>query len=287
MQDIRIRLMVADDLSGADHLRRLAGWNQRLSDWVRLLKFAPAGCFVAIRDGIVVGTVTTTAYGKTLAWIGMMLVHPEHRRHGIGTRLMHQALQCLRDQNVGCIKLDATPAGFPLYQQLGFVSEWTLTRFQRLAGSERMPGHPGTKNTRVLKEADWRAVEEIDTRAFGISRVDLLRDLAKDSRRALVYPADGPVLGWGMLRPGTNADYLGPVTCSCDEGPISLIAALLGAGGDRSVYWDVPDQSAAAQAIARQCGFTPVRPLTRMRLGSEIPVLQPRAQLAIADPAIG
>jgi predicted N-acetyltransferase YhbS len=216
----------------------------------------------------------------------MMLVHPDHRRRGIGRRLMEQALQSLHHKKVKCVKLDATPAGFALYQQLGFVSEWTLTRHQRPAGNEVMFPR-GAANTRGPAEADWRTVEEIDAKAFGARRAGLVRSLSMDSRAALVWPAEGPVLGWGLLRPGANADYLGPISCSRDEGSTSLAMALLCAAGDRSVFWDVPDQNPAAQATALQFGFTQIRPLTRMRLGAENVASNPRAQFAIADPAVG
>jgi len=114
------------DLAAADELRRLAGWNQKPRDWQRLLAFEPRGCFVALRNGAVVGTVTTTVYGTALAWIGMMLVHPEHRRTGIATRLMNRALEYLNHRKVSGVKLDATPAGQPVYEKLGFVPEWRL-----------------------------------------------------------------------------------------------------------------------------------------------------------------
>ncbi|HEY5910881.1 MAG TPA: GNAT family N-acetyltransferase [Verrucomicrobiae bacterium] len=279
--------MAETDLPGADGLRRLVGWNQTPEDWVRMLRLEPDGCFVATRDGLVVGSVTTTAYGQTLAWIGMMLVHPKHRRQGIGRQLMRQAIQSLNAKKVRCIKLDATPAGFPLYQQLGFVSEWTLTRHQRAAGHAAAPGAAVAPDTRDLRETDWAAIEESDTRAFGVCRADLLRSLVQDSRRALVWPANGPVLGWGLLRPGANADYLGPLVCANDEGSISLAGALLCAAGDRPVFWDVPDQNLPARGAAQRFGFAPVRPLTRMRLGPEIVSNDPRSQFAIADPAVG
>jgi predicted N-acetyltransferase YhbS len=287
MRKIELRLMTEEDLQGADNLRRLAGWNQTAEDWARMLRLEPTGCFVAALGGAVVGTVTTTTYGHALAWVGMMLVHPELRRQGIGTRLMQQALRSLHDKKLQCIKLDATPAGFPLYQQLGFIRDWTLTRHQRGALSRALPEHDVAPNTRPLTESDWSKVAELDTRAFGACRVDLLRSLARDSRRAIVWPAEGPVLGWGLLRLGTSAEYLGPVACSKDEGSLALVAALLRGTEGRSVFWDVPDQNIAAQAGAREFGFTPVRPLTRMHLGKENVFNAPGAQFAIADPALG
>ena len=267
--------MTAGDLPGADELRRLAGWNQTLGDWQRLLSLEPDGCFVATENEQLVGTVTTTTYGQTLAWIGMMLVHPNHQRHGIGTRLMQQALEYLRNRGVRSIKLDATPAGQPLYEKLGFIPEYNLTRYCRQLERPREP-FPGCRS---LSDNDWPMIDEIDTIAFGARRSRLLRGLAQQSHCALVWPAEGPLRGFGILRAGANADYLGPVVCNGAEGASALVEALL----SPSVFWDVLDQTAV---LASRFGFRPVRPLTRMRLG---PLLasRPEWQLAIADPAVG
>src|SRR5438477_13073544 len=115
MDDLTLRMMEERDLPQTDYLRSLIGWNQTLSDWHRFLSLEPQGCFVAVLNSEVVGTVATTSYGRELAWIGMMLVHPDHRRKGIARRLMLRALEYLKGKEVQCIGLDATPAGQPLY----------------------------------------------------------------------------------------------------------------------------------------------------------------------------
>jgi len=283
---ISLRRMTEADLPTADALRQRAGWNQTLGDWRRTLRLEPRGCFVAVVSGEVVGTVTTTAYGPALAWIGMMLVHPEHQRRGIGTQLMRQALEYLRERGVACIKLDATPAGRPVYEKLGFLPESTLTRWQRPSSSTQTP-EPITEGTRELTEAVWEAVDIMDQADFGASRARLLRSLAHDSSAALVWPDRGRVVGYGMLRPGSNADYLGPIVCSSDAGRLALAAALLGRAGDHSVIWDVPDQNEPAKTTAQRFGFVPLRPLTRMCLGQNLVIGNPGAQFAIADPAVG
>ena len=84
--------------------------------------------FVALMDDDLVGTITTTSYGTELAWIGMMLVHPDFRRRGIATALMKAGLDYLRGGGVRCMKLDATPAGQPVYEKLGFQPEWSIER---------------------------------------------------------------------------------------------------------------------------------------------------------------
>jgi len=128
---IRLRLLTARDLPFADAVRAAAGWNQTLDDWRRFLALEPEGCFLAEWEGKPAGTATTLIHGPELAWIGMVLVHPDSRRRGIGQALLRHCLEHLRQRGVGCIKLDATPLGQPVYERLGFRSEWTLARWER------------------------------------------------------------------------------------------------------------------------------------------------------------
>ena len=51
MERVSLRQMTDSDLQAADELRRLAGWNQTLEDWRRLLWLEPRGCFVAAQEG--------------------------------------------------------------------------------------------------------------------------------------------------------------------------------------------------------------------------------------------
>jgi len=285
MEAIALREMRQEDVPAADALRQLIGWNQTEEDWRRMLRLEPAGCFLALKAGVVVGTVTTISYGTALAWIGMMLVHPEHRRQGIASRLMIRAIDYLRAKGIDCIKLDATPAGKPLYQQLGFVSEWSLTRWQRPqtpAGAA-----PAATSTRPVQLKDWREVEELDRAAFGTARTQLLRSLDVINCTAHVWPVEGAVKGWGMLRRGANACYLGPLACLSFEGTEALVRSMLSAANGRPIFWDVPDQNEAAKAFARRFDFVPVRPLTRMYLGPNVAPSDLGVLHGIADPALG
>ena len=61
------------------------------------------------------------------------MVHPDHRGGGIGRRLMEQALEHLSGRRVVSMKLDATPAGKPLYEKLGFITELVIQRWEGVA----------------------------------------------------------------------------------------------------------------------------------------------------------
>jgi predicted N-acetyltransferase YhbS len=287
MNDFQLRRMIESDLPAADRLREIAGWNQTLNDWRLLLALEPKGCFVALQRAEVIGTVTTTTYGRTLAWIGMMLVHPDHRRGGVGTSLMGIALESLKNAGVQCVRLDATPAGRPLYERLGFVSEWSLTRHERSVMQTSDRNEYSCSVVRDFSEGDWPAVEALDARGVGLARTRVLRDLARHCRRAVVGEADGRVVSWGMIRPGAKADYIGPIAGEAVPMVSPLMAALVRHARDRLVVWDVPDDNEAAVLLARDFNFRPVRQLTRMRRGATTVAGDPRRQFAIADPALG
>ena len=201
--------MAETDLMFADRLRDMAGWNQRLQDWKRLLRHDPQGCFVAEWHGQPAGTATTTTYSKDLAWIGMVLVDSDMRRRGIGKALLMQCIEHLRQSGVGCIKLDATPLGRQVYGPLGFVSEWSLSRWQTTELSvcpERIEtaSDPGS---RPLDSGDIGCVADLDACAFGVARNRMLSLLATQSETRVHRDGAGRIVGYGMLRPGQRAYY--------------------------------------------------------------------------------
>jgi creatinine amidohydrolase len=92
---VALRRMGEGDLPAAMRLCGLAGWNQLEADWRIFLESHPEGCFVAVHQGRVAGTVATVNYANRCAWISMVLVDPDFRRMGIATRLMHAAIESL------------------------------------------------------------------------------------------------------------------------------------------------------------------------------------------------
>ena len=265
-----IRPLTPDDISGALELCRTAGWNQLHQDWSRLIRYEPEGCFAAEVDGALVGTVTTTSYGTDLAWIGMMLVHERYRRRGIATELMNASLEYLDDRSVQCIKLDATPLGRPVYERLGFQAEWS---FQRWECQEI--GKPVDRATEFLVGAQF----DLDRVAFAADRTAWLKEVAKDSA---VCVRDG---GFGMIRPGAVATYLGPVVAASPELALDVIDQLLQGTRSGPVFWDVMNEQAAT--IAASLGFSPIRDLTRMWMGKRLVSPPMNLQFAISDPGTG
>ena len=282
---IRLRCLTRADLPFADSVRALEGWNQTIQDWERFLAMEPDGCFLAEWEGRPAGTATTIIYGPELAWIGMVLVHPDFRRKGIGRALLRHCIDYLQNRDVRCIKLDATPAGKAVYEALGFREEWTLTRWQRGGPGPATSSGEGITDLRV---AGLGTVEQLDSPAFGISRQRLLQALAVQCRQALVLRSErGSVPGYGLLREGSRALYLGPVVADTTDGAIRLVRTLLEGNHDNAIFWDIPDRQSSAVSWAAENGFKAQRSLTRMFLGGNVvPGLHEKV-FAIAGPEIG
>ena len=131
-------------------------------------------------------------------------------------------------------------------------------------------------------------MEPLDAAAFGCSRRRVLEPLLKQSRCALICETEaGKVAGYGLLRDGSLASYLGPVVAASHAAGVSLVKVLLSRAGERSVYWDIPDENLAAIALARKFGLAAQRALTRMYLGENATPGDPLRQIDIAGPEVG
>jgi GNAT superfamily N-acetyltransferase len=193
----------------------------------------------------------------------MVLVHPDYRRRGIGRALLEQCTRHLQARGVRCIKLDATPLGRTLYQDLGFQDEWTLRRW---VGRVKHPlAERPEARLRPWRESDAASVALLDTTAFGVPRGRLLGGLVNQSCAAWVLEAErGSIAAYGLLRRSARVAYLGPVVANTVAAGRRVLVALLNGCVGPVICWDIPDPNRAAVIVAEELGFRVERPLTRM-----------------------
>jgi GNAT superfamily N-acetyltransferase len=258
MSEARIRLLTPADLPQAVRLSTEAGWNQTPSDWLRLLTLEPAGCFAAECDGEVAATATAVRYGSRLAWIGMVLTREPYRGRGLATRLMRRTLEYLEQAGVACVKLDATDAGRPLYERLGFRGEYPVERWVR-DGEPGVAPPPGQRPVPPLDD-----LLPLDQEAFGADRAALLGLL-----RAAGEGCRGAD-GFALDRPGRRRRHFGPCVARGEEAARRLACDFRERHGFEPALWDLPPQHAAAAALAAELGFQPARRLLRMRRGAPL-----------------
>jgi GNAT superfamily N-acetyltransferase len=263
MGNWNIRGLRVDDLPEALTLSTSAGWNQRLEDWQMLRRLASESGFAAVSVGRVVGTALALDYGG-FAWIAMMLVEPGYRGRGLGARLLEAALSSVPANRV--IRLDATPAGRPLYMRHGFEDESTLARSVAPATRPDMASGPGAVTVRQLTPTDLARIASHDAGMFGGDRSAVLAwALEAAPQYARVVDGDGTPPQYAFGRPGRLFNQIGPVVATDAVAAAALVTAALTAATDRSVIIDAYDAGSSFVAWLRDCGFAGERPFFRMR----------------------
>ena len=266
---MRLRTMLEADIPGGMRLKEISGWNQTDQDWRRFLDASPNGCFVAEVDSRVVGTAATIPYEEKFAWIGMVLVDPEYRGRGIGTRLLQETITYLDETKIPAMKLDATPQGKPLYEKLGFVTEYEIERLILERHPEQLLNSPPTGAQHRLSKSHLEIVIAADRELFGADRSGLLKSLDRQAPElTFAVLNNGELQGYVFGRKGSFADHMGPLMATDVGACRNLIAAFLQVSAREILVVDCLKSHSFAGDLLRQLGFRYSRPLTRMFRGS-------------------
>jgi len=231
-----------------------AGWDQTIHDW-RLLLGRSHGVGVRSPAGKLVATGIALPYSANFGWIGMILVDASHRRQGFATRLLSRLTSELIDKGLVPM-LDATPAGKPVYESLGFAAIEGISRWRRAGSTTVLRRHQALE--------DLQKIAALDCEAFGADRISLLHSLADRADSAVVVDAD--CSGYAVCRQGRTGTHIGPIVTRDLSRLPNLITATLKLA-DGPVIADIPDRATLARDTFRASGFTIERALTRMALG--------------------
>lgn len=245
----------------AEAFVRQAGWNQVDADWRLMLSFGKG--WGMSRDDRLIGTVVALPYGKQFGWISMMLIDKAEQGRGIGRQLMQTAL-AEWDKEGRIAALDATPAGKPLYEKLGFREAYTISRFA-CEDCEISPATgPEGLEIRPLNATRFPDVIDRDLSVFGADRAHVLANLmGRKPELALGAFRDGKMLGYAFGRDGRIATQIGPIISNSTNIATSLLRACrTHAPGPLRI--DVPKAKADFVDVLLRSGFKAERDLFRM-----------------------
>lgn len=279
----KIRDLLAGDLDQAMSLSVNEGWNQTENDWKFVIGDPDVTAIAALHNGVIIGTATAIVYKNKVAWIGMVLVEKSFRGQGIGRMLLTNILGRLK--NVGSVKLDATQAGYPLYQKAGFLDEYQVFRMI----------NPGIKDILVqctgiinIDPEGFREVRDFDKTNFGADRSVVLNNFYNNySSKAFLLKKDGMLRGYILGRDGRKFNYLGPVCASSTADAISLISEALKQLANQPVALDVPEDKSELIKWLESAGFEKQRYFVRMYLRSNTHSGQVENQYLISGPEFG
>jgi len=283
---VNLRPFTVDDVSFALAQTVREGWATN-PEWFRLyLRHDPEGSLIAEVSGRPVGMVTTTRYADA-AWIGNLIVLPDHRRRGIGYGLMSSARELLTATGIRTVRLEADPPGIGVYRRLGFRDELESLRFFL------DPARPAPATARAdpapepLTEAALPAVADFDRPRFGDDRARMLRLLLEVAETGYLLRRGGCVAGYLMVLGTRSGLQIGPWIAADAAAAQALLEAALHHAAGRRVRVGLPVLNRAGCELLRRYGFTATASSYRMLWGSRTATGDPSNVFAIANGAIG
>ena len=255
--DLGIDRLERGDVAAAHDLSTRVGWSTRRTDWRRMVESDAVDAFAGRVDDRLAATATLVRYGSRVGWIGMMIVHPERRRRGHGSRLLGACLDAAGDAGVGTVGLDANSEGRPLYDAHGFVAVADVTQWR---GS--LDGTGRADRVTTVGEPDPFAA--FDERASGVDRRFLLASLLGDDGTVglLRRGPDGAVTGYALVLRRPPGATVGPLVAAGAEAATALLrAAAERVDGPLTVN---AVGNPRAEELYRDLGLEHRRSLTRM-----------------------
>jgi ribosomal protein S18 acetylase RimI-like enzyme len=261
---ISIRPLLDTDLETAEALLNLSFQSSvnRLHELRLYRQMQPDGWFAATRGEKLIGMVGAVNYGP-FAHVGLMAVHPEAQRQGVGLALMQFLLAELEKQNVPLITLDASKAGRPLYDKLGFVAYDETLVLQRPSNAGKLDK---ASQIRSISVQELDELAHWDTEAFGADRRKVFKVLLDNypGRAFVIRDEDGQPSGYLFAQ----RNRIGPWVMLQPDHAEDLIQAALALPYDETISMNVPSVNREAIELARSHGFELVRANQHMGRGA-------------------
>jgi GNAT superfamily N-acetyltransferase len=284
-ESLNIRNFTSHDIKKAMELVLAERWNQTDTEWHILMGNPQNVCLVAEVENELVGTATAINYNNKVAWIGMVLVSKNFRGQGISKKLLSNLLEQLTFCK--CIKLDATPAGQPVYKKMGFEDEYLINRMTCLSFSKYYLVNGDIMSQGVQKE-DIPAIVDLDKNTFGADRSQLIKALIfNNPEKCFVIKDKDRISGFALGRKGNRFHHIGPVVASSVFDAIQLILHALNELRGQSVVIDILKDKNELYLELLSLGFEKQRNFSRMYLHSNLYPGDINHQYLICGPEFG
>ena len=198
---------------------------------------------------------------------------------------MHEVIQRIGESQT--IKLDATPAGQKVYEQIGFVKEYSLFRWVRPKGASQSIDFP-TNEVQKVSEEDFTGILSHDKKVFGADRGEVLLHLFKNfPQGAFLVKQEKQLVGFILCRPGSKFLQLGPLVAPNDAIAQALISKVLEGFYERDLVLDLGEHHSKLNPWLEKGGFAKQRELIRMFIPPQSATGDIRSYYLITGPELG
>jgi len=181
------------------------GWNPGLHDRDTFYNTDPQGFFMGFLDDKPISCISAVSYGKDFGFIGLYIVHSDHRNKGYGIKIWDKAIDYLKNKNIG---LDGVVAQQENYKKSGFKLAYRNIRYEGLGGGKK------TKSEKLVKlsTVPFEQVIAYDEKLFPAPRTPFLRLwFQQPESLSLGYLDKRNLKGYGMVRKCRTGYKVGPL----------------------------------------------------------------------------
>ncbi|HUX36626.1 MAG TPA: GNAT family N-acetyltransferase [Rectinemataceae bacterium] len=233
--------------------------------------------------------------GET-AYIGLVATDPGLQGRGVATLVMRRLIEAAWSRGCARILLDASEAGRPLYEKLGFVVLDSVGLWER-PGAQAREAH--VRDTGISTLADMGiaigcraeelppALTELDRECWGDRRGRVLASfVAEEPGRVFVSRRpDGAMRAYAIYQGA--AGILGPLVAREVGAAEALIGRAVEAAGAAPLAAYLPGANLDGARLLEAAGFRPTRSLTHMGLGAPLDPRRRRLIYSQASFALG
>lgn len=240
------------------------GWNPGRCD-AQCFHAADSDAFLLAEvDGRPVAAIAAVRSAPGQGFIGLYIAVPGARGQGHGLALWQAGMARLAGR---CVGLDGVVAQQANYRESGFALAWNNARYA--AAEPRLPA----VEHRVEPARFDDALLAWDAAHCGHARPAFLRAwLDAPGHVALVVRDGAAITGFGVLRPCREGGKIGPLFARGPEEARSVFAALAARRPPGPLVLDVPEDHAAAVALAREAGMAKAFETARMYTAAPPPM---------------
>lgn len=238
-----LRTMQAADLEACHRLTLALKWPHRLDDW-QFVESLGSGFVI---DGAnpdaaltgVAGSGLLWRYGASHASLGMVIVAGALQGLGLGRQLMERLLS---EAGARSVLLNATLAGQPLYEKLGFVATGKVHQHQGSLSQAPLVALPAGVRIRPLGVNDTPRLLALDQRASGLDRSAVISALMEVSEGIAIADELG-LLGFALVRRFGHGRVIGPVVAPDAEHAKALISHWINTHSGNFMRVDAPEHA--------------------------------------------
>ncbi len=244
---------------------RMEGWNPGPFDAEVFWKTDPNGFYGFYNQTGLVAGGAIVSYNNEYGFMGIFIVQPEYRSHGLGRKLWYLRRDKLIERLNGntSIGMDGVVDMQPFYQKGGFEIAFIDRRFEKTGFELDV-----SKNISTITVVDFNEIYDYDKQCFGFSRPQFLKPwLNIPGNKTFKFVEHGTLKGFAILRKASTGYKIGPLFADNETIAEELYRACLNAAPNEPVYFDIPIINKGAVRIVEKYNATYVFECARMYYG--------------------